>query len=240
MGRHARQFRALKVAATTRSNLQNLVVPRLKKTEPVWLKVVEAIPPAEAAIRAVPPRLEAPLPGMRKPRRTYMPHKILYEEDELRQTFFKDHPWELARPRVLIETDGKDALRFDWSKGLVQPGFPLSGESVVQRQMWLMHAGGMTKEQAYDSARREFYALRHKEDVERRVAQEEARMVGAYFGVTAIQANMREEDKAYEWWKEWAARQSAKMDALAASRSNIGFGAPAEEAPAQDGLPMAE
>lgn len=101
----------------------------------------------------------------------------------------------------------------------------------------------MTRDQAYDSARRAFYALRHKEDVERRVAQEEARMVGAYFGLNAIQANMQQEDKAYEWWKKWAARQSAKMDALAVSRTTVAFGpeeSQNQEGPAQDGLPLAE
>lgn len=104
-----------------------------------------------------------------------------------------------------------------------------------------MHAGGMTREQAYDSARRAFYALRHKEDVERRVAQEEARMVGAYFGANAIQANMHQEDQAYEWWKKWAARQSTKMDALAASRMTVGFGADeGQDTPGQDGAPLAE
>lgn len=30
---------------------------------------------------------------------------------------------------MIIEMDGKDALRYDWSKGLRQPGMPLCGES---------------------------------------------------------------------------------------------------------------
>lgn len=128
MGCQARQFRALKVAERTRRNLLNPVSPTAIKSVPRWLKVAESIQPTEVAVRTIPVQLEAPKPGMRKPRRTYRPQKIVYEEDELRQTFFKDHPWELARPRILIEQDGNDALRLDWSKGLVQPGFPLSGE----------------------------------------------------------------------------------------------------------------
>lgn len=111
-----------------RKNVQSHVSPTAKRNVPKWLKVAEAIQPTEVAVRTIPVQLEAPKPGMRKPRRTYRPQKIVYEEDELRATFFKDHPWELARPRFLIEQDGNDALHLDWSKGLVQPGFPLSGE----------------------------------------------------------------------------------------------------------------
>ncbi len=70
---------------------------------------------------------------------------------------------------------------------------------MVQRQLWMMHnVPEITKEQAYDAARREFYRLRHEEDVERRVAQEEARMVGAYFGKTKQQVSMQLEDEQFE------------------------------------------
>ncbi len=68
---------------------------------------------------------------MKKPSRTFHPQKIVYEEDELRRVFFKDHPWELARPRMMVELDGKDSRRVDWSRGLRQPGMPLSGEWFV-------------------------------------------------------------------------------------------------------------
>jgi len=64
---------------------------------------------------------------IRKPSKMFKPQQIVYEEDSIRQDFYKDHPWELARPRILLETDGKDGQKCDWSK-LRQPGRPLNGE----------------------------------------------------------------------------------------------------------------
>ena len=52
---------------------------------------------------------------------------MYYEEDQLRQQFFGDHPWELARPRIVLEDDGKDYARFDWSK-MLQKNKKLDGE----------------------------------------------------------------------------------------------------------------
>jgi small subunit ribosomal protein S23 len=45
----------------------------------------------------------------------------------LRADFFGDHPWELARPKIILENSGNDAKGWDWSK-IVQPGKPLDGE----------------------------------------------------------------------------------------------------------------
>lgn len=78
----------------------------------------------------------------------------------------------------------------------------------------MMHnVTGITKEQAYDSVRREFYALRQEEQVEKRIAQEEARMVGAYFGKSTLQIGTGLEDKQFELWKSWATGETAKMEA---------------------------
>ena len=65
----------------------------------------------------------------------------------------------------------------------------------------------MTKSSAYDVARKEFYALRHEEEVERRVAKEEAMWTGAYFGKSFLEIGMQLEDKVYEGWKEWASKE---------------------------------
>lgn len=67
----------------------------------------------------------------------FQPQQIRHEEDDLRREFFGDHPWELARPRVLLENDGKDYQRWDWSKP-DQTGRPLSGERLV---MWIKKQG---------------------------------------------------------------------------------------------------
>jgi small subunit ribosomal protein S23 len=57
----------------------------------------------------------------------FKPQPIEYEEDVLRKEFYNDHPWELARPRIVLEDDGKDGQRVDWSR-LQQRGRPLNGE----------------------------------------------------------------------------------------------------------------
>ena len=83
-------------------------------------------------------------------------------------------------------------------------------DSVVQRQLWLRHhVPGITSAQAYDQARKEFYDLRLQEDVERRVAKEEATSTGAYFGKSALDIGMELEDQEYEKWKGWATKEVA-------------------------------
>lgn len=70
---------------------------------------------------------------------------------------------------------------------------------------------GISKEQAYDQARKEFYDIRQQEDIQRRVALEEARMVGGYFGKSRMQVSMELEDATYEKWKKWAEGEAAKI-----------------------------
>ncbi len=111
-----------------------------------------------------------------------------------------------------------------------------SSYSVVQRQLWLMENKNMSKEQAYDQARREFYRLRHEEDVERRIAQEEARIVGAYFGKNTTQVGMGLEDKSHEEWKKYALEQITKVEAMR-SEAYISFGEDETEEAAQGELP---
>lgn len=79
--------------------------------------------------------------------------------------------------------------------------------SVVWRQMWLRENKGMPKAKAYDTARREFYDMRYEEQVEARIAREEALWVGAYFGKTRLEISMGIEDEAYEDWKQWDQRR---------------------------------
>lgn len=65
----------------------------------------------------------------------YKPTQITYEEDGLRENFYSDHPWELARPRVILEQDGKDGQKCDWSK-IQQPSRELNGERLVLGICW--------------------------------------------------------------------------------------------------------
>ncbi|KAL7624272.1 mitochondrial ribosomal small subunit component [Parahypoxylon ruwenzoriense] len=229
-----RQIKPRRVYQTVTTLLKHRVWPTVRVQEPVWYKVFEKIPPSEILTRPLPPQHKLPNPKARRASRLFQPQHLVYEEDGLRATFYKDHPWELARPRMIIEMDGKDAQRYDWSTGLIQPGMPLCGESVVQRQLWMMHnLPDITKEQAYDIVRREFYALRHKEDVERRIAKEEAQMVGAYFGKSYLQVGMELEDHQYELWKKWAGKQIEAV-AIEQNAAYTNFGAEEAEAEVED------
>ena len=62
----------------------------------------------------------------------------------------------------------------------------------------------MTKGTAYDIARREFYRLRLREDIQRRVAVEEAEATGAVFGPSRLEIGMQLENEEFERWKAWA------------------------------------
>lgn len=68
----------------------------------------------------------------------------------------------------------------------------------------------MTKSNAYDIARREFYRLRLQEDIQRRVAAEEAAAYGAEFGPSYLDIGMKLEDAQYTKWVEWA-RETAQV-----------------------------
>ena len=105
---------------------------------------------------------------------------------------------------------------------------------MVQRQLWLIHnMPGMTTSQAYDIARKEFYALRQEEEIERRIAKEEAEYVGAYFHKGALEVGMELEDKSYEDWKAWATKE-IEAAALVRQGAYTGVGTENEEAALMD------
>lgn len=180
---------------------------------PPWYSAIASTPPAQPCIRTravqhnEPQRIRT-----KKASKMFLPQTIRYEEDQFRRQFYRDHPWELARPRLLLETFGIDGLGLDWSK-MQQPHRATDGESVVQRQLWLLKRNpSMTTSKAYDQARHEFYAIRYQEDVERRVAKEEALATGAHFGKSNLEIGMGLEDKAHEEWKTWAVANALRLE----------------------------
>lgn len=141
MGKY--NFTALRV----RQNTVQSHLAGKKGNLPSWVSVVRDIPPAQILVRNRPEQhqlVRQRLNAERKPvfevqekrvkpkkaSRMYLPVQIKYEEDQLRKEFFRDHPWELARPRVLVESSGKDFENHDWSR-LQQPGKKLDGERYV-------------------------------------------------------------------------------------------------------------
>lgn len=88
----------------------------------------------------------------------------------------------------------------------------------------------MTPARAYDQARKEFYERRLHQDVERRIAKEEAMATGAYFGKTVLQIGTELEDKAFEEWKVWASKETVKMEQkMAAMYTGVVTQSPATE-----------
>lgn len=96
---------------------------------PPWYTTIGSVPPSAILTRTQPVqhRDNNGRPRTRKASKLFKPQAIVYEEDRLRQEFFRDHPWELARPRIVLESDGRDGQRCDWSK-MEQPGRALTGE----------------------------------------------------------------------------------------------------------------
>ncbi|KAF1983010.1 hypothetical protein K402DRAFT_396952 [Aulographum hederae CBS 113979] len=153
----------------------------------------------------------------------FKPIAIHFPEDALRNEFYNDHPWELARPRIVLENDGRDAEKWDWSR-IDQPGKALDGENVVRRQQYIMEHGHPSRPSekkvpasiAYDLARREFYDKRLESEIESRIAVEEARSQGAYFGLTELEIGDMQERKAFETWRVSAKAQVDKARDMAA------------------------
>lgn len=123
-----RQIRPARIYQAVSQELSTRILPNYPVQEPPWFQVMKDIPPSEILTRPIMAQHKPASLKLRKPRNIYKPQRIKHEEDGLRSTFYRDHPWELARPRMILETDGKDGQRCDWSKGLRQPGLPLTGE----------------------------------------------------------------------------------------------------------------
>lgn len=144
MGKY--DFRPARVLAQANLLLETKRIPE----PPPWYNIIQDVPPSAALTRPIfrdartisdeqrsrtkfgkaskgYPRLSSNLQD-RKQKQIFKPLKMGYNEDKLRSDFFNDHPWELARPKVILEDSGNDAKNWDWSKGIKQPGKRLDGE----------------------------------------------------------------------------------------------------------------
>jgi small subunit ribosomal protein S23 len=115
----------------------NLLSTKRISARPPWMSALQAHPPSEPTVRQ-PLKLANPLrPAIRNKklkksgnRQLFGPSLIKYEEDALRKQFFGDHPWELARPRTVLEGSAEEWRHWDWSK-MKQVGKPVDGERYV-------------------------------------------------------------------------------------------------------------
>ncbi|CAH1767024.1 15361_t:CDS:2 [Entrophospora sp. SA101] len=127
------------------------------------------------------------------------PIKIRYEEDELRKRFYHDHPYELLIPRVLIENNNNDDISSEEEvyKSLFEAEkkhYKISGESVIKYQKFLMSTG-KTKNEAYVEACNEFYKIRARQEVEERIAEEQAIVFGSKINKSEVEKTLKKEAK---------------------------------------------
>jgi len=180
--------------AEVTKHVSRLLKGKLLKKPPTWFAAVQAVPPGPSIIRSQNPEVnisgqtaaEQQLIQANRPSthtsirhkqknlktRAPKPRTIVYPEDRLRRQFYKDHPFELQRPKLLVESsDGVN--RTDFSQLLLLGMHPgqVDGEAVIKYQLHLMTTQKMTERQAYAKATSEFYAIRAEEEAEKRLAQ---------------------------------------------------------------------
>ncbi|CCD23388.1 mitochondrial 37S ribosomal protein mS23 NDAI_0B03540 [Naumovozyma dairenensis CBS 421] len=224
----------------------------LLQNTPAWYDVVASIPPTKKFTRE--PKITNPTTGRNKTffkddrirvnnkglyktrmnqmdrkdsaNNLYKPPKLIYLEDRLRSLFFEQHPWELSRPKILIENSLEE--NFDWSH-IQQWEKQLDGESVVQRTLYLLkNEPGINMLQAYNKARFEFYRLRIQQDISQQVAQEEAEMFGSIFRQTSFEHGIEKEQKVIEQWKKKAIQETQLMEVRSSNPSDS-WAAPEEQ-----------
>lgn len=142
-----------------------------------------------------------------------MPQRLHFIEDDLRLLFYKQHPWELADPKNLVENEhnlGNE--NFDWSH-MRQFGKKLDGESVVQRTVYLMETENKALLDSYEQAKFEYYRLKIQDETEMNIVREEGEMFGAVYPKTAIEEGFDKETEVLQKWKQDAVEQTKILDA---------------------------
>lgn len=207
----------------------------LLKKQPAWYHVVGSHPPNKGFIRQ--PRLTNPSKeqsikpvyqkkevftrkrGIYETRKkaikrdVYNIPRLAYVEDQLRSLFYEQHPWELSRPKILLENSGDDAKHQDWSK-IQQLNKQLDGESVVQRTIYLLNNGeGLSLPEAYEQAKLEFYRLRIEQEVEDQVSKEENEMFGAGYKQSPMEYGAEIEQQFIDKWKIEATEATKVIEA---------------------------
>lgn len=93
-------------------------------------------------------------------------------------------------------------------KRLLNPP-PSPPPSVIQYQLHLLRTTSLTKTEIYDLARKQFYQIRLEEDIQRRIATEEALSTGAVFDKHYMDIIFEREGKVLQDWRTKAAQDLA-------------------------------
>lgn len=204
----------------------------LLKQKPAWFDVVTNHPPASDFTKkpkvilnqkySDPHQYKARNQTRIKPRaknasKVHAVPTISLFEDKLRDLFYEKHPWEFSRPKILIENDGNDNEKCDWSH-MLQLHKPLDGESVVQRTIWLLRNEKLQLVNAYDKARFEFYQLRMKEEIFSLTSREQSNMFGAMYASTMLDHGIKEEQIFVDEWAKVAGEKTRSKKANLANK----------------------
>lgn len=139
--------------------------------------------------------------------------KLHYIEDDLRLLFYKQHPWELADAKNMVENEYNLAnVNCDWSH-LRQFNKKLDGESVVQRTLYLMDNENKPLLQAYEESKFEYYRLKIQDETEMNISREESEMFGAIYPSTYIEDGFAKESEVLEKWSSDAIKQNEILSA---------------------------
>ncbi|CDU24418.1 related to RSM25-mitochondrial ribosomal protein, small subunit [Sporisorium scitamineum] len=144
------------------------------------------------------------------------PKPIVYDEDKIRQQFFRDHPWEAYRPQTLVEMSeqvGSETRVHGDPKRLRSYGRNPSVEDFVACTLAAHRQGGLSLSQAYHNTLSSYHGLKAEHEHATRYAILEAKYYGADLGKTETQRGFEKEDKALESWAAWAAGGMAGGDA---------------------------
>lgn len=139
------------------------------------------------------------------------PKPIVYDEDRIRQQFFRDHPWEAYRPQTLVElTDQVSAVpKVNGDpKRLRSYGRNPTAEDFVKCTLAAHREGGLSLSQAYHNTLSSFYGLRAEHEHATRYAAVEARYFGADLGKSETQRGFEKEERQLESWTAWATGQT--------------------------------
>ncbi|QPG75356.1 hypothetical protein FOA43_002709 [Brettanomyces nanus] len=151
------------------------------------------------------------------------PQKLHFIEDDLRDLFYKQHPWELADPKSLIENENSiDLEKLDWST-MRQYTKKLDGESVVQRTIYLMKNEDQLLLNAFEQSKYEYYRLKIEDETEINVAEEQGEMFGAVYGKSMVEYGFDKEMEVLSKWKEDAVEQTRVMEAKRSNSSSGGL-----------------
>ncbi len=148
------------------------------------------------------------------------PKPIVYDEDKVRQQFFRDHPWEAYRPKTLVEMSdevGSETRVHGDAKRLRSYGRNPSVEDFVACTLAAHRHGGLSLSQAYHNTLSSYHGLKAEHEHASRYAILEAKYYGADLGKSETQRGFEKEDKALESWAAWAAGGMVSGDAASAA-----------------------